>query len=190
MKKIIAMLLVLTMAMGLVACGNNANTPATTTEAAVQGPASALELLETVWGSFADTEKFPTMGGDANNMVDGAPGKYDLADEGLTSVLLVPAEQVANVSEAASLVNAMMLNNFTCGAFRVTGDTKAFADAMNTAITTNRWMCGMPEKMLIAVVGEYVVAAFGLESFMTTFQSKLTAAYPNAQFAYNAAITG
>lgn len=189
MKKIIALLLVLVMAMGLVACGDNGDTAATTTEA-VKGPASALELLETVWASYADDEKFPTMGGDANNMVDGAPGKYDLADEGLTSVLLVPAEQTANVTEAASLVNAMMLNNFTCGAFHVTGDTKAFADAMNTAISTNRWMCGMPEKMLIAVVGEYVVAAFGLNDFMTNFESKLTAAYPSVEYAYNAAIVG
>ena len=188
MKKIIAMLLVLTVAMGLVACGNN-NGASTTTEAA-QGPASALELLETVWGSYADNEKFPTMGGDANNMVDGAPGKYDLADEGLTSILLVPAEQTANIDEAASLVNAMMLNNFTCGAFHVIGDAKAFADAMNSAISTNRWMCGMPEKMLVAVVGEYVVAAFGLNDVMTTFESKLTAAYPAAELVYNTAITG
>ena len=188
MKKIIAMLLVLTLAMGLVACGNNGGTE--TTEAAAQGPASALELMETVWGSYADAEKFPTMGGDANNMVDGAPGKYDLNDEGLTSVLLVPADQVANVTEAASLVNAMMLNNFTCGAFRVNGDTKAFADAMNKAIAENRWMCGMPEKMFVAVVGEYVVAAFGLNDTMTTFEAKLTAAYPTVEYAYNAAITG
>lgn len=190
MKKIIAMLLVLTMAMGLVACGNNggASTTATTTEA-VKGPASALEILETVWNSYAEEEKFPTMGGDVNNMVDGAPGKYDLADAGLTSTLLVPEDQIANVDEAASLVNAMMLNNFTCGAFHVKGDAKAFAEAMHTAITSNRWMCGMPEKLLIAVIGEYVVAAFGINDFMTTFEAKLTAAYADANLAYNEAIT-
>lgn len=189
MKKIIAMLLVLVMAMGLVACGNNGDTAATTTEA-VKGPAGALELLETVWASYAEDEKFPVAGGDANNMVDGAPGKYELADEGLTATLLVPADQAANIDDAASLVNAMMLNNFTCGAFHVTGDTKAFADAMNNAIATNRWMCGMPEKMFVAVVGEYVVAAFGLNDVMTTFEGKLTAAYPSVEYAYNAAITG
>lgn len=189
MKKIIALLLVLVMAMGLVACGNNGDTAATTTEA-VKGPASALELLETVWGSYAEEEKFPTMGGDANNMVDGAPGKYDLADEGLSTILLVPADQIANVDEAASLVNAMMLNNFTCGAFHVTGDTKAFADAMNNAIATNRWMCGMPEQMFVAVVGEYVVAAFGLHDVMDTFEGKLTAAYPSVEYPYNASIIG
>lgn len=188
MKKLIALLLVMVMAMGLIACGNNANT--TTTTEGVQGPASALELLETVWAAHAEDEKFFTMGGDMNNMVDNAPGKYDLADEGLTSTLLIPEAEIANVDEAASLVHGMMLNNFTCGAFHVTGDVKAFADAMNTAITNNRWMCGMPEKMLVAIVGEYVVATFGLESVITTFEGKLTAAYPSTEIAYSAAITG
>ncbi len=189
MKKIIAMLLVLTMALGLVACGNNGDTAATTTEA-VKGPASALEILETVWASYADDEKFPTMGGDFENIVENAPGKYNLADEGLTATLLVPADQIANIDDAASLVHGMMLNNFTCGAFHVTGDVKAFADAMNTAITTNRWMCGMPEQMRIAIIGEYVVFAFGLNDVITTFEAKLTAAYPTVEYAYNAAITG
>ena len=187
MKKIIAMLLVLTMALGLVACGNSSSTETTP---AVQGPASALEILETVWNSYAEDEKFPAMGGDFNNMVDGAPGKYDLADEGLTTTLLVPADQVANIDDAASMVNAMMLNNFTCGAFHVTGDAKAFAEAMNTAISGNRWMCGMPEQMRIAIIGEYVVFAFGLNDIITTFEAKLTAAYPSAEMAYSAAITG
>lgn len=189
MKKIIALLLVLVVAMGLIACGNNGDTAATTTEA-VKGPASALEILETVWASYADDEKFPTMGGDFENIVENAPGKYNLADEGLGTTLLVPADQVANIDEAASLVHGMMLNNFTCGAFHVTGDTKAFADAMNNAIATNRWMCGMPEQMLVAVVGEYVVAAFGLRDVMDTFESKLTAAYPSVEYPYNATIIG
>ena len=188
MKKLIALLLVMVMAMGLIACGNNANT-ADTTEGA-KGPASALELLETVWAAHAEDEKFFSMGGDVNNMVDNAPGKYDLADEGLSSTLLIPQEEIANVDEVASLVHGMMLNNFTCGAYHVTGDVKAFAEAMNTAITNNRWMCGMPEKMLVAIVGEYVVATFGLESVITTFEGKLTAAYPSTEIAYSAAITG
>ena len=188
MKKLIALLLVMVMAMGLIACGNNANT-ADTTEGA-KGPASALELLETVWAAHAEDEKFFSMGGDVNNMVDNAPGKYDLADEGLSSTLLIPQEEIANVDEVASLVHGMMLNNFTCGAYHVTGDVKAFAEAMNTAITNNQWMCGMPEKMLVAIVGEYVVATFGLESVITTFEGKLTAAYPSTEIAYSAAITG
>lgn len=190
MKKVIALILVLTMAMGLVACGSNAGGNETTT-AAEEKPASALEILETVWGSYADDEKFFAMGGDMNNMVDNAPGAYSLEDEGLTATLLVPADQVANLDQAASLVHGMMLNNFTCGAYHVTGDAAAFADAMYNAISTNPWMCGMPEQLLVAVIGgEYVVACFGINDAMGPFTAKLTAAYPGAEMKYNEAIAG
>ena len=190
MKKVIALIMTLVMVMSLAACGGKEETPVET-EPQVEVPASALEILENVWALYGDDEKFPVMGGDMVNMVDGAPGAYGLEDaESLSFQLLVPADQVANITEAASLFHGMMLNNFTCGAFHVTGDTKAFADAMNNAISTNRWMCGMPEKMFVAVIGEYVVAAFGLNDFMTNFESKLTAAYPTVEYAYNAAIVG
>ena len=192
MKKIIAMLLVLTMAMGLVACGNNGGgettTAATTTEA-LEVPGSALEILETVWSAYGEEEKFFAMGGDFNNPVDNAPGKYDIADEGMTATLLVPAEQLSNVDDAASLVHGMMVNHFTCGAFHVTGDVDAFVEAMYNAISGNRWMCGMPEKLTIAVIGgEYVVAAFGLTDIMDNYEAKLGVAYPQMELKYSEAI--
>ena len=191
MKKIIAMLLVLTMAMGLVACGNNGGGETTgTTEATAAVPGSTLEILETVWGAYAG-EEFFAMGGDMNNMVDNAPGKYNVEDEGMTATLLVPQDQLANVDDAASLVHGMNLNNFTCGVFHVTGDAAAFAEAMHNAISTNPWMCGMPEEMIIAVVGgEYVLAAFGLTAVMEPFGTALTESYPQAELKYEEAITG
>ena len=96
---------------------------------------------------------------------------------------------IANVDEAASLVHGMMLNNFTCGVFRVSGDAAAFADAMYGKISTNPWMCGMPEKMIIAIVEtEYVIACFGINDAMDPFEAKFQEAYPAAQIAYNEAI--
>lgn len=185
MKKIIALALALVMALGLVACGSNGGE-----KEAV--PASALEILETVWNSYGEEDKFFVMGGDYTNPVDGNPGEFSLSEpENVTAMLLVPAEQLSNIDGAASMVHAMMQNNFTCGAFHVTGDAAAFADAMNEAISNNQWMCGMPEKMLVAVVGgEYVVAVYGLADVVDTFQAKLTAAYPKADLKYTAAITG
>lgn len=181
MKKLIALLLVLTLAIGLAACGNTKGT----------APASALEVMETIWNSFADNEKFSAVGGDMNNAVDGAPGKYDLADPGLTTTLLLPEDQIANVDEAASLMNAMMANNFTCATFGVAdgADADALAEAMYTAITTNRWMCGMPEHMIIYVIGgEYVMAGFGLNDALKPFETKLVAAYPDAEMKYSEAV--
>lgn len=223
MKKIIALLLALTLAMGLVACGNNETGNETTTAPATEGtteattgeegvtpgesdidipleddttaaPAAsngASELLTNIWNKVPEDNRFFAMGGDFTNPVDGAPGVYSLEDEGLTATLLVPAEQIANVDEAASLVHAMMLNNFTAGAFHVTGDVAAFVEAMHTAISTNRWMCGMPEKLIIAVIdGQYVVSCFGINDAIAPFETALTAAYADADVKYNEAITG
>ena len=206
MKKLIALLLALVMIVGLVACGKtpaeNPETPdapvvedpATeptpeATEPVVAGPASALELLETVWGLYGDDEKFFAFGGDGLNMVDGAPGAYtDM--EALQSQLLVPAEEQAKVAEIASLFHGMMLNNFTCGAFKMAEgeDAAAFAETMYTAVTTNQWMCGFPEKFMIATVGDYVVMVFGLGDVVDTFQAKLTEAYANTEVKYSEAL--
>ena len=192
MKKIIALLLVLTMAMGLVACGANNNTNETT-EAPANIPTSALEILETVWNGVPEDNRFFAMGGDMNNMVDNAPGNYSLEDEGLTATLLVPADQIANLDQAASLVHGMNLNNFTCGVYHMAAgaDAAAFADVMHETISNNPWMCGFPEKMLIAVVGgEYVLVAFGINDAINPFEASFGAAYADADVKYNEAIAG
>ena len=203
MKKLIALLLAMVLVMGLVACGNKTpdtpvvddkpvdDTPATDapTDPVVTGPASALELLETVWALYGDDEKFPVFGGDGINMVDGAPGAYtDM--EAQHSQLLVPADQQANDAEIASLFHGMMLNNFSCGAFKLAEgvDAAAFADTMYTAVTGNQWMCGFPEKVMIAVVGDCVVMVFGLNDAVNPFEAKLVEAYPDAEVKYSEAL--
>ena len=191
MKKVIALILALVMVMALAACGGKEETPVET-EPQVEVPGSALEILETVWALYGDDEKFPVMGGDMVNMVDGAPGAYGLEDvESLTYQLLVPAEEVANITEAASLFHGMMLNNFTCGVFKVAEgvDAAAFAETMHGAVATARWMCGMPEKELIAVIGgQYVLMTFGINDAVNPFEAKLTEAYPEATVVYSQAI--
>jgi hypothetical protein len=189
MKKVIALILAMVMVMSLAACGGKEETPVVT-EPPVNVPASALEILEKVWAQYGDDEKFPVMGGDMVNMVDGAPGAYGLEDaESVTYQLLVPAEEVANIDEAASLFHGMMLNNFTCGTFHVTGDADAFASVMVNAVKGNQWMCGMPETMLVAVVGgEYVLMAFGINDAMNPFIAKFTEVYPDAVIVANEAI--
>ena len=96
------------------------------------------------------------------------------------------------IDDAASLMHMMNANTFTAGAYRtVEGtDIAALTESIKANIQSNHWMCGMPEKMLVAIVGEYVVATFGLESVITTFEGKLTAAYTSTEIAYSAAITG
>ena len=194
MKKIIAMLLSLTVVASMAACtpavNNNETTTApveTTTEPAPVA-ASALEILETVWGQFGDDEKFFAMGGDFDAMVDGAPGKVTNTDF-MSGNLIVPAEQVANITDAAALTHGMNANTFTGAAYAV-ADANAFATAMQTAIQGNQWICGFPEKLLIAEVGGYVVVVFGHGDAVTPFKTKLTAAYPTTNVLVDEAIAG
>ena len=183
MKKLISVILALTLAVGLAACGGNA---AQETEGvpAQELPASALEILETVWAEYAEEEKFPVIGGSMAAPVDGAPGSYDLADENITYSLLIPAEQLANVTEAASMIHMMNANTFTCAAFKLAeGVTAAdFGTAMKDAVLGNQWMCGFPDALLIRAFGDsYVVMAFGVNDAMTPFESHLSAAYPGME---------
>ncbi len=189
MKKQIALVLALVLTLGLTACGGSKDKENTD----VNVPASALEILNNIWNGVSEEKRFFAAGGSAETMVDNAPGNYALDDEGITSVLLVPQEQLQNIDQAASLVHAMMLNNFTAGAFHVAEgkDANAFAEAMYTAISGNQWMCGMPEHVTIAVIGgEYVLVYFGVNDVLEGFASSFKTVYPDADVRYDEAITG
>lgn len=189
MKKITALALTMVMVLTLFAgCGKSE--PAETVPAYPM-PGSALEILETVWADYADEEKFPIIGGNIEANVMDAPGSYDLAyAENMTWNLLVPADKIANVEEAASMIHMMNANSFTCGAFKLTGITAAdFAAAMKDAIQGNQWMCGFPDSLLIQSFGDaYVMVAFGVNDAMTPFETHMKAAYPGFETLYSEAI--
>ena len=186
MKKIVSLLMVCAMLLTMAACGagNNENNNEN-----VNVPASALEVLENIWANYGEDEKFAVIGGNMESPVDGAPGNYDMAyAENLTYNLLVPADQLANVDEAATMIHAMNANTFTCGVVHLTEgtDVTAFAQVMRDAIQGNMWMCGFPETLVIAnIAGEYVLVAFGINDAMNPFQTNFAAAYPEAQVLVN-----
>ena len=182
MNKFLSLLLALTLVLGLTACGGNA-APQETTSVPVENPASALEILENVWAQYGEEEKFPVIGGAMSAPVDNAPGSFDLADEGLSYLLLVPADKAANIEEAASMIHAMNTNTFTCAAYKLTGISAAdFGAAMKDAILNNQWMCGFPDRLLIQDIGDqYVVVAFGVNDAMNPFETHLNAAYPGME---------
>lgn len=198
MKKIIALLLVAVMALGMVACGttgnNNDNNGATeTTGTKVETPASALEVLEKTWALYnEETEKFFCFGGSINEegmpAAENAPGAVDLSQtDYLINTLHVPEAQVASITDAASMMHGMNANTFTCGAYKVS-DVAAFSAAMQDAIQNTQWMCGFPEKLLIADIGGVVVVAFGHGEAMGVFQGHLTTAYAGANILVDEAI--
>ena len=184
MKKLFSVILALTLVLSLAACGGNATQGTEDTTPAQELPASALEILETVWANFAEEEKFPVIGGSMAAPVDGAPGSYDLADENISYQLLIPADRLSSVTEAASMIHMMNANTFTCAAYKLSDGVTAadFGAAMKDAVMNNQWMCGFPDSLLIRAFGDsYVVVAFGVNDAMTPFETHLTAAYPGME---------
>ena len=176
MKKFMAIVCAFVMALTCVACGasKDSGTTAGTQKAEI---ASCEDLLNQVWNTFGEDEKFAVMGGDMNHTVDGAAGNFDLADtENMTYMLYIPEDRIAQIDEAASLIHMMNANTFTGAAFHVTNadDMDAFVSAMKDQIMNTQWMCGFPDTLNIFTVnGEYVVSAFGNAEIMENFKTKL-----------------
>ena len=149
-------------------------------------PSSPLNLLNTVWKSYSEDDKFPASGGDYSeeNAKDDAPGKFDVSDSAvLESTLAVPEASADLLKKAASLTHMMNLNTFTAGAFQLKDSKNAdkFAKAMKESIENRHWVCGFPDKFVIIKVNGYVVSAFGAEDLIDTFKSKTLKAYQDAK---------
>ena len=185
MKKITSLALALALALTLTACGKKDNT-AGSGDSSV--PADATALLTAVWDAHSDDEKFPAAGGDYSeaNSKEDAPGVYDLTDRAaVDSALGLP--ETAKVDQAASLVHMMNQNTFTAAAYHCTDDADALATALRDNIQQRQWMCGFPDKVAVAVVGEYVVSVFGAEDLVNTFMSHLNGIF-GVQPVYDEAI--
>ena len=181
MKKILAILLTAAMALGMAACADSGEK-----KNSEGGDVSPVELLQKVWDSYGEEEKFSAAGGDMSeeNMNMEGPGKYGLDDaEAIDAVLGLPASALDKIDSAASLVHMMNANTFTCGAFHVKDkkDISALADELKENITTRQWMCGFPDKLVIVSASGCVVSFFGNEEIVNLFMDKLKAAYSDAE---------
>ncbi len=151
----------------------------------------ALTILNAVWNTYSDEEKFPAAGGDSEHAVDGAPGSFDASNaDSLSYLLTFPADDASLIDSAASLVHMMNLNTFTCGAFHVAdaNNVARLADDLRTTIQAKHWMCGFPDKLVIVTVGQSVFSVYGNEELVNTFRDKLLASYPTAAAVYDEAI--
>lgn len=171
MKKLIAILLAVLCVAALAACaGGNTND-----DTATSSYADALEVLNTVWATYEEENKFPIGGGDFDNITMDVPGKFDIAQtEQLDTTLALPASQAENIEDAASLVHMMNANTFTGAAYRLKADADvtAFADEFKANLDSRQWMCGFPEKFIVVKSGNYVVTAFGNGEIVELFKTK------------------
>ena len=190
MKKLTALLLAVAMVFTCVACGNggNASNGGNGGSATIK---DATELLTKTWEEYnklaTEDTQFPIGGGDFENMTMDVPGKYDVTieggAEGLTTTYCVPEEAIAKIDDVATGMHMMMSNNFTVVACHVTNaaDVESVVAGIKEATLNNRWMCGMPEELVIVTVGgEYVVSVFGLSALVDTFTTALANVYGDA----------
>lgn len=151
----------------------------------------ALTILNAIWNTYSDEEKFPAAGGDSEHAVDGAPGSFDASNaDSLSYLLTFPADDASLIDSAASLVHMMNLNTFTCGAFHVAdaNNVARLADDLRTTIQAKHWMCGFPDKLVIVTVGQSVFSVYGNEELVNTFRDKLLTSYSAAAAVYDEAI--
>ncbi|MBR4873144.1 MAG: hypothetical protein IKV00_04835 [Clostridia bacterium] len=194
MKKLLAILLAAMMLLSFVACGetqetetdvNNEtenNVPENETPDNDEIPSvelaynSALELLQLVMNGYNATATEDTMlyvaGGNINNFettnMEGPATFVALADDDYDANLGYPVADVAKIDDAASMFNMMNTNVFNCYAVHFTnsGDVDAMVEAIKNNILARQWICGSPEKLVIAKVpGDYLIVVWGAVQF-------------------------
>ena len=176
MKKVLSLALAVIMLLSFTACGAQK----------LEGVEAPIDVLDKVWNTYEEADKFFAMGGDYANTVDNAPGEVNVTDtDTMQSLFACSANTAAMIDGAASLLHGMNANNFTAVAYHLTGGVKAddFVSAIKADVEAQQWLCGAPEQLSIAPLStEYVVVAYGAADLIATFEGKLTAAFPSAVF--------
>lgn len=197
MKKIAALLLATAMMFTCAACGGGSGTDTENGGDADNGGTAKVEitdandLLTKVWDEYNATApeevKFPSGGGNVENMVMEAPGTFDLTLEGAKDTLIMnfclPAETMGMTDDIATLMHMMNANNFTCGAYHITdaANVETVITSIKDATLNNQWMCGFPEKLIIVTVdGDYVVSAFGNGQIIEAYKTAITTVFGDA----------
>ncbi len=153
--------------------------PATSTDIP-DADSQALNILNTVWSTYAEDEKFAAMGGDYSNNVMDAPGACSLsAAEDLDALFGLPTSSISSVTAAASLMHMMNANTFTSACYELAEgtDVAAFAQSAKDNILARQWMCGFPEILIIVEVEGCVVTAFGNGEIVQLFKDKLSSSF-------------
>ena len=176
-KRILCAVLAVVMVVALAACGTAPKDDAN--KVTIESPVA---LLDGVWGTFAEDEKFPVMGG--NNYetpVDDAAGEFDISDvEAATATLHITEDSLKLVDKVGTITHAMNVNTFSAAAYHLAdaANAETLVNSLKDSIKSTQWMCGFPDTLIIYTVAEeYVVAAFGNAEAIENFKTKLATVY-------------
>ena len=201
MKKLLALVLAALMILVLVACnnteetttGNNetsSTTSTTETTESTEAPkppiaANALEIMDNIWASYDDDNRFFCFGGypGAEEMVENGPATLPLNTDALYNWFQLPEATVALVDDAASLCHGMNTNSFTAAVFHLKdeGDAEAFANSFKETIQDYHFVCGAPTWFTVISLGDgYVLRISGADGLVETFRDAALALYEGA----------
>ena len=177
-KRILSALLAVIMVVALAACGTDGGSKEDENKVTIESPVA---LLDSVWGTFAEEEKFPVMGGDFEAAVNDAAGEFNISDvENATATLHITEDSLRLVDKVATITHAMNANTFSAAAYHLAdkADAEAFVSSLKNSIKSTQWMCGFPDTLIIYTVADsYVVAAFGNAEAIESFKTKLATVY-------------
>ena len=177
-KRILCAVLAVVMVVALAACGTNGGSKEDANKVAIESPVA---LLDGVWSTFAEEEKFPVMGGDFEAAVNDAAGDFNIADvENATATLHITEDSLKLVDKVGTITHAMNANTFSAAAYHLADKANAetLVNSLKDSIKSTQWMCGFPDTLIIYTVAEeYVVAAFGNAEAIESFKTKLATVY-------------
>ncbi len=185
MKKAATILLAAMMIFTLSGCGGKQNDTSTDQVSGESKYTESLEVLSDIVKVYKEDELFAMYGGNQENAVMDAPGKFDISKtEELDYTLGLPEEQFSNIEDAASMVHMMNANTFTGAAYRLKEgvDMNDFADSVKSCILAKQWICGQPDTLIIINVdGRYVITAYGAAEIIEVFKNNTLSAVEGAQ---------
>lgn len=131
----------------------------------------SVEVLNAIWDQTE--EKFPAYGGSIEESVADAPGKLLLTDtDTMTYTLLIPESVQGQIVDAATLMHMMNANTFTGVAMKLDGmKVEDAANQIKDAFMNNQFVCGIPDKIVVATLGDYVVYAYGAADIVDDFKT-------------------
>lgn len=145
----------------------------------------ALDVLSAIRQSYKEEDMFAIYGGNQENAVMDAPGKFDISKtEEMKVNLGLPEELWDDIDDAASMVHMMNVNIFTGAVYHLKDgtDSNDFADAVKTNIMATQWICGQPDTLVvIEVKGNYIITAYGEAEIMETFKNNALSALDGSQ---------
>ncbi len=138
---------------------------------------NALELLQIIFDKYnaaqtSDDTKLWVCGGNVNNFEttnpEGPAAFVALENEDYNQNLGFPAAEADKIVSAASMFNMMNANTFNCYTIQLTDgtDIDATINTLKDNILARQWICGSPEKLVIAKApGNYLIAVWGVVEF-------------------------